>query len=58
MRYTGADQAARVNQAQLDTITIGLRTAQAQEPMQMYLDTQAGGMTVWPIYAFPYATSN
>jgi hypothetical protein len=58
VRYTGADQAARVNQAQLDTITIGLRTAQTQEPMQMYLDTQAGGMTVWPIYAFPYATSN
>ncbi|MGA3005035.1 MAG: hypothetical protein ABSE20_25275, partial [Acetobacteraceae bacterium] len=58
VRYTGADQAARVNQAQLDTITIGLRTAQAQEPMQMYLNTQASGMTVWPIYAFPYATSD
>ena len=23
--------------------------------MQMYLDTVADGMTVWPIYAFPYA---
>ena len=58
VRYTGSDQAARVNQAQTDTITIGVRAAQAQEPMQMYLDTQAGEMTVWPIYAFPYATSD
>ena len=55
--YTGADQAARVNQAQSDTARIGLQTARAQEPMQMYLDTKAGEMTVWPIYAFPYSTS-
>lgn len=55
--YTGADQAARVSRAETDTARIGLQAARAQEPMHMYLDTNAGGMTVWPIYAFPYATS-
>ena len=57
VRYTGATQAARINQAQADTARIGFETAKAQEPMQMYLDTNSGEMTVWPIYAFPYATS-
>ncbi|MBS1854108.1 MAG: hypothetical protein JST11_01990 [Acidobacteria bacterium] len=57
VEYAGADQTARISRAQTDTARIGLETAQAQEPMQMYLDTGADGMTVWPIYAFPYATS-
>ena len=55
VRYTGADQESRVKQAQADTATIGLQTAQAQEPMQLYLEATTGGMTIWPIYAFPYA---
>ena len=58
VEYTGADQQARINQAQVDTARIGLQTAKAQEPMQMYLDTNQNEMTLWPIYAFPYATSD
>jgi hypothetical protein len=57
VEYTGETQQARISQAQTDTAQIGLQTAQAQEPMQMYLDTNSGAMTVWPIYQFPYATS-
>ncbi len=55
VEYTGATEQDRISQAQSDTVRIGLQTSQAQEPMQMYLDT--AGMTVWPIYPFPYATS-
>jgi hypothetical protein len=57
VEYTGATQAARISQAQADTARIGLATANAQEPMQMYLDTNPRAMTVWPIYAFPYSTT-
>ena len=57
VEYTGETQAARISQAQANTARIGLQTAQAQEPMQMYLDTNSKEMTVWPIFAFPYATS-
>lgn len=55
VRYTGATEAARISQAQSDVARIGLATAQAQEPMQMYLNTS--GMIVWPIYEFPYDTT-
>ena len=34
------------------------RGAARREPMQMYLDTNSHEMIVWPIYAFPYATSH
>jgi hypothetical protein len=58
VQYTGANEDARVSQAQSDAARIGLQTARAQEPMQMYLDTNRDEMTVWPIYEFPYdATS-
>ena len=57
VEYTGATQAARISQAQSDIARIGLQTAQAQEPMQMYLDTNSKEMTLWPIYGFPYATA-
>jgi hypothetical protein len=56
--YTGADQTARIRTAQTDTARIGVQTATAKEPMQMYLDTNGDVMTVWPIFAFPYATSS
>jgi hypothetical protein len=56
--YTGADQKALISRAQADTARIGLQSADAQEPMQMYLDTDTNVMTVWPIYAFLYATSS
>ena len=55
--YVGADQSARISRAETDTARIALATAGAQEPMQMYLDTSADGINMWPIYAFPYATS-
>jgi hypothetical protein len=55
VEYTGATQDDRISRTQVDTARIGLETAHAQEPMHMYLDT-GGGMTVWPIYAFPFAT--
>ena len=55
--YTGATQVARISTAQADTARIGLATANAQEPMQMYLDTNSAAMIVWPIFAFPYATT-
>lgn len=56
VEYTGATQADRISRAEADTARIGLETARSQEPMHMYLDT-GSGMTVWPIYAFPFATS-
>lgn len=57
VRYTGETEADRIAQAQADTVRIGLELTGVQEPMQMYLDTDPGVMTVWPIYEFPYATS-
>ena len=57
VRYTGPTQQDRVNQATTDTARIGLATATAQEPMQLYLDTGANGMVIWPIFGFPFATS-
>ena len=57
VEYTGETQAARISRAQSDIAQIGPATASAQEPMQMYLDTNSAEMTVWPIFAFPYATS-
>ncbi len=56
VHYTGKTQADRIAQAQADTARIGLQTARAQEPMQMYLDTSSNA-TVWPIYPFPFSTS-
>ncbi|MGH3576155.1 MAG: hypothetical protein ACRDU0_01140, partial [Mycobacterium sp.] len=58
VEYTGADQTARITKAQTDTARIGLQTATAQEPMHMYLDTNGEVMTVWPIFALPFATSS
>lgn len=55
--YTGENQQVRIQQAQADVARIALQTARAQEPMHMYLDTNPGQMTVWPIYAFPYTSS-
>ena len=52
--YTGETQQARIESAQNDVASIGVALSQAQEPMQMYLDTDAKQMTVWPIYAFPF----
>ena len=56
-QYTGEDETARLEQAALDTVSIGLGETLSQEPLQMYLDTNSQEMIVWPIYAFPYATS-
>ena len=53
VRYSGESEKARLTQAQEDIATIGLATSSIQEPMQMYLDTQAQGMSLWPIYGFP-----
>ena len=53
VRYTGATEADRTAQAQTDVAAIGLAASAAQEPMQMYLDTGARGMELWPIYGFP-----
>ncbi len=57
VQYTGATQADRISQAQSDVARIALQTAGAGEPMHMYLDTNPGEMTVWPIYEFPYDTA-
>lgn len=56
--YEGATQAERIASAQADTARIGLQTAQSQEPMHMFLDTNNEVMTVWPIFGFPYASSS
>ena len=57
VRYAGATEADRLLRAAHDVEIIGTETRRAQEPMQLYLDTNSSEMTVWPIYAFPYATS-
>ena len=57
VRYTGETEEARLEQASRDVQLIGLENVLAQEPMQLFLDTNPAEMTVWPIYAFPYATS-
>jgi len=54
VQYTGSTQNERIRTAQTDTIRIGLNTANAQEPIHMYLDTDPTLMTVYPIYAFPF----
>ena len=55
--YVGATQTDRIARAQADTARIGLQTAQAQEPMQMYLDTDSNIMTLRPIFEFPLDTA-
>jgi hypothetical protein len=55
--YVGATQADRLSRAQSDTARIGLATSQAQEPMQMYLDTDSNIMTLRPIFEFPLDTA-
>lgn len=55
--YSGETEVARLKRARLGVEVLGLETILAQEPMQLYLDTNSAEMTVWPIYAFPYATS-
>jgi hypothetical protein len=57
VRYAGETEAARLAGAHREVERIGRETIRAQEPMQLYLDTNSAQMTVWPIYAFPYATS-
>ena len=55
--YTGETQADRLSTAEADTVRIGLATSQAQEPMQLYLDTDNTIMTVRPIFEFPFDTT-
>jgi hypothetical protein len=57
VRYAGKTEAERLEQARRDITVIAEETSRAQEPMQLYLDTNPDVMTVWPIYAFPYATA-
>ena len=57
VRYTGATQQDRIRQSQTDAARIGLETERAQEPMQLYLDTNSKRMTVWPIFEFPFAAT-
>lgn len=57
VQYAGQDETVRRLQAALQIQAIGKKVAAAQEPMQLYLDTALGPMTVWPILAFPYASS-
>ena len=52
IRYEGRAESDRIAQAQTDTQAIAQQMHQAQEPLQMFLDTQ--GMTVWPILGFPF----
>ncbi len=54
VQYTGKTQQDRIISAQRDVARIGLGLSNAQEPMQLYLDTNPDTMTVWPIYAFPF----
>ena len=53
--YTGATEQARISQAQSGHRQDRPADGEAQEPMQMYLDTNPDEMTVWPIYPFPFA---
>ena len=55
--YVGNTQTDRVSRAQADTARIGLQTSQAQEPMQMYLDTDSNIITLRPIFEFPLDTA-
>jgi hypothetical protein len=55
--YVGDTQTDRVSRAEADTARIGLQTSQAQEPMQMYLDTDRNIMTLRPIFEFPFDTT-
>ncbi len=57
VQYTGETQEARIASAQSNVASIGLALSQTQEPMQMYLDTNANQMTVWPIYGFPFEST-
>jgi hypothetical protein len=57
VQYTGETQETRIATAQSDVARIGLALSQTQEPMQMYLDTNANQMTVWPIYGFPFESA-
>jgi hypothetical protein len=52
IRYEGQTEDDRIAQAQADTQAIAQKMQGAQEPLQMYLDTQ--GMVVWPILGFPF----
>jgi hypothetical protein len=54
IRYAGKTEADRIARAQADTQAIAQAMQRAQEPLQMYLDTQ--GMVVWPILGFPLNT--
>jgi hypothetical protein len=56
--YQGGNENIRIRDAQIKTASIGLRTQAADEPMQMYLDTNPNQMIVWPILAFPYTPSS
>ena len=57
VQYTGETEAARLEREALETVLLGLEMRAAGEPMQLVLDTNSQEMIVWPIYAFPYATS-
>jgi hypothetical protein len=57
VQYQGETEQARMTEAAGDVAQIASATRAAQEPMQLYLDTNPAEMTVWPIYKFPYATS-
>ena len=48
VRYAGETEAARLAEARRDVERIGRETILAQEPMQLYLDTNSAQMTVWP----------
>ena len=56
IRYQGNAESDRITSAQTNTQTIAQTMQQAQEPLQMYLDTQ--GMVVWPILGFPFDTAS
>jgi hypothetical protein len=56
VQYTGQTETERLEVAEQGVELVRRETIGTQEPMQLYLDTNAGGMTVWPIYAFPYNT--
>ena len=55
IRYQGETEDNRIAGARADTQAIAQTLQQAQEPLQMYLDTN--GMVVWPILGFPLTPS-
>jgi hypothetical protein len=57
VQYAGESEEARLEQAYGDVQVIAAETTRGQEPMQLYLDTNPAEMTLWPIYAFPYAAT-